>query len=39
VESADHAALHQGPETFNRVGVDRTKDILARAVVDRAPGA
>ena len=32
VERADHAALHQGPETLNRVGMDGTDNIFMRLV-------
>jgi hypothetical protein len=35
VERADHAALEDRPEALNRVGVNRTDDILALAVVNR----
>jgi hypothetical protein len=34
VERPDHAALNQGPETFNRVRVDRADDIFPFAVID-----
>jgi hypothetical protein len=36
VERPDHTALDEGPETFNRVGVDRADDILALGMVDHA---
>src|SRR5271170_7296322 len=36
VEAADDPALEDRPEAFNRVGVDRTDDVLTRAVVNDA---
>ena len=35
VERADHAALNQRPEAFNRVGMDRADKVIALGVVDR----
>src|SRR5579862_1508490 len=34
VIGADHAALYEGPEALNGVGVDRAEDVLPSAVVD-----
>lgn len=34
VERAHHAALNQGPEAFDGIGVDRARNILARVVLD-----
>jgi hypothetical protein len=36
MERANHAALEDGPEAFNRVCVDRTNNVLAPAMIDRA---
>ena len=36
VERADNAAFHNRPETLNRIGVNRTDDILMRGVADDA---
>src|SRR5579863_5548334 len=35
---ANHAALHERPEAFDGVGVDRSDDVLPGAVVDSAMG-
>ena len=34
VESADHAALNQRPETFDGVGVDRADNVFVLGVID-----
>jgi hypothetical protein len=34
MERADHAALHQRPEAFNGLGVDRTDNVLVDRVVN-----
>jgi hypothetical protein len=35
VETANHATLEDAPEAFNRIGVNRTDDVLAGAVPHR----
>jgi len=36
VERAAHAAFEDRPEAFNRVGVNRTKDIFAAVVTHKS---
>ena len=36
VERAAHAAFEDGPEAFNRVGVNRTNDIFAAVVTHKS---
>ena len=36
VERADHAALHQRPEAFDRVGVDHADHVLIGRMANRA---
>jgi hypothetical protein len=38
VERADYAALKDAPKTFNRVGVNRTNDVLAAMMVNGTVG-